>query len=129
MHVNLREEHDIEDYDGYYGSCCSIRVSTLVVDMESGANTLHDFEALFLCDVRLRQDYGEISFINLELGLMPCLEEDSIIVSLMLHGGLGASVDARVENIGFGLKLKDGHVDLEARARGVFPCTCVIQHG
>lgn len=43
MHVNPRE-----DNDGYFGSCCSTRVSTLVEDMENGANTLHDFGALFL---------------------------------------------------------------------------------
>jgi hypothetical protein len=29
---------------------------------------------------------------------MPCLGEDSVIVSLMFYGVLGACVDARVEN-------------------------------
>jgi hypothetical protein len=43
--------------------------------------------------------------MSLELGVMPCLEEDLVIVSLMFHGGLGACVDARVEDLGFeGLK-------------------------
>ena len=32
---------------------------------------------------------------------MPYLEEDSIIVSLRFHGGLGACVDARVEDLRF----------------------------
>jgi hypothetical protein len=58
IHVNPREEHDIEDDDGSYGSCCSTRVSTLVEDMESGANPLHDFGASFYwesgCKARAR---------------------------------------------------------------------------
>jgi hypothetical protein len=37
-----------------------------------------------------------------ELGVMHFLEEDLIIVFLMFHGGLGACVDARVEDLGFG---------------------------
>jgi hypothetical protein len=69
--------------------------------MESGANTLHDFGALFFWDVRLGKDHGEISLMSLELGVMPCLEEDLVIVFLMFHGGLGACVDARVEDLGF----------------------------
>ena len=56
MHVNPREEHD----DGYYGYCCSVRVSTPIEDMESGVNTLHDFEALFLWDVRLGKDHARL---------------------------------------------------------------------
>ena len=36
-----------------------------------------------------------------ELGVMPCLKEDLVIVALMLHGGLGACVNARVEDLGF----------------------------
>jgi len=32
---------------------------------------------------------------------MPCLEENLVIVFLMFHGGLGACVDARVEDLGF----------------------------
>jgi hypothetical protein len=79
MHVNPREEHDVGDDDGYYGSCCSTRVSTLVEDMESGANALHDFGALFLWDVRLGKDHGETSLMSLELGVMPCLEEDWLL--------------------------------------------------
>jgi hypothetical protein len=62
MHINPREEHDVGGDDGYYGSCCSTRVSTLVEDMESGANALHDFGALFFWDVRLGKDHGEMSF-------------------------------------------------------------------
>jgi hypothetical protein len=33
--------------------------------------------------------------------VIPCLEEDLCIVLLMFHGGLGACVDARVEDLGF----------------------------
>jgi len=51
--------------------------------------------------VRLGQANGKISVMNLDLGVMPCLKEDSIIVSLMFHVGLGTCVDARVENLGF----------------------------
>jgi hypothetical protein len=52
MPVNLGKEHDVEHDDGYYGYCCSARISTLVEEMESGVNALHDFGALFLWDVR-----------------------------------------------------------------------------
>jgi hypothetical protein len=38
--------------------------------------------------------------MSLDFGVMPCLEEDSIIESLMFHGGIGACVDARVEFLG-----------------------------
>jgi len=70
--------------------------------MGSGANTLHDLLALFLCDAwRLRQDHREPSLTSLELGVIPCLEEDFFIVPLMFVGGLGACVDARVEDLGF----------------------------
>jgi hypothetical protein len=48
-----------------------------------------------------RQDHGEPSLMRLELGMMPCLEEDSVIVSLISHRGLGACVDERVEGLGF----------------------------
>jgi hypothetical protein len=68
-------------------------------DMESRANPLHDFEALFMWDVKLGQDHGETNLMSLQLGVMPCLQEDLIIVSLMVHGSLGACVDARVENL------------------------------
>jgi len=50
---------------------------------------------------RRGQDHGEIILMSLEFGVMPCVEEDSVIVSLMFHGGLGACVDARVEDLGF----------------------------
>jgi hypothetical protein len=39
--------------------------------------------------------------MSLKLGVVPCLEEGSVIVSLMFHGGLGACDDARVEDLGF----------------------------
>jgi hypothetical protein len=48
-----RDEHNVEDHDGYYGSCCCVGVSTLVENMESEANALLDVGALFLWDVRL----------------------------------------------------------------------------
>jgi hypothetical protein len=51
--------------------------------------------------MRLGKDHGEPSLMSLELGVMPCLEEDLVIVFLMFHGGLGACVDARVEDLGF----------------------------
>jgi len=41
--------------------------------MEIGANTLHDIGAMFLCDVRLRKDHGEMSLMSLELGVVPLL--------------------------------------------------------
>jgi hypothetical protein len=47
---------------------------------------------------RLGQDHGEP---NLELGVIPCLEEDLLIVFLMFHGGLGACDDAIVEDLLF----------------------------
>jgi hypothetical protein len=100
MHVNPREERDVGHDDAYYNSCCSARASTLK-DMESGANALHDYGALFLWDVRLGKDHGETSLMSLELGVMHCLEEDLVIVSLMFCGGLGACFDARVEDLGF----------------------------
>lgn len=30
MHQNIRKEHDIGNDDGYYVSCCSTNVSTIV---------------------------------------------------------------------------------------------------
>jgi hypothetical protein len=68
--------------------------------MESGGNTLHDFGALFLQDVRLGKDHGETSLICFKLGVLPCLEEDSVLISLIFHGGIGACVDSRVD-LGF----------------------------
>jgi hypothetical protein len=102
MHINPREEHDVGGDDGSCGSYCSTRFSTLVEDVESGVNTLHGFGALFFWDVRVGKNHGEMSLMSLELGVMPCLEEDLVIVFLMFHGGLGACVDANVEDLGFG---------------------------
>ena len=53
IHVNHREENYLGDDDGSYGSYCRDRVSTLLDDLESGANSLHDCGVLFLCDTRL----------------------------------------------------------------------------
>ena len=70
--------------------------------MKERANVLDYIAALFLCDVwRLGKDHKEPSLMSLELGVIPCLEEDLFIVLLMFHGGLGACVDARVEVLGF----------------------------
>ena len=77
-------------------------VSTLVKDMRRRANALDKILALFLCDAwRLGQDHGEPTLMSLELGDKPHLEEKSTMVLLMLHGGLGACVDARVEDLRF----------------------------
>jgi hypothetical protein len=94
--------YDVGGDNGSYGSLCSSKVSTLVEDMESGANALHGFGALFLLDVRLGQDHGDTTLNSLEPGMMPFLEEDIVIVSLMFHGGLGVGVgvDTRVEDLG-----------------------------
>jgi hypothetical protein len=103
MQVNPREEHDIGGDDGLScGSRCSTRISTLVEDMDSGVNTLHDFVALFLWDAwRLGKDHGEPSLMSLELGVMPCLEEDLITVLLMFHEDIGAYVHTRDEYLRF----------------------------
>ena len=42
-----------------------------------------------------------MSLIILEHGVMPYLEEDSIVEFLMYHGGVGAYAAARVEHLGF----------------------------
>jgi hypothetical protein len=69
--------------------------------MKKRANALDDIASLFLCDAwKLGKDHGEPSLMSLELGVIPCLEEDLFIVLLMFHGGLGACVDARVEDLG-----------------------------
>lgn len=47
INASPREEHDVEENEDYYCSCCSDRVFTLVKDTESGADALHDFETLF----------------------------------------------------------------------------------
>jgi hypothetical protein len=83
MHINPREEHDIQGDDGFCGSCCSTRVSSLVEDMESGANSFHCFGALFFWDVRLGQDHGEMNLTSLELGVISCFKKDMIIIFLM----------------------------------------------
>jgi hypothetical protein len=89
MHIKPREEHNVGCDVGSCGFCFSTRVSTLVENMESGANALHGFGALLFWDVRLGKDHGEMSLMSLDLGVLPCLEEDLVIVFLMLHGGLG----------------------------------------
>ena len=38
-----REEHDLKDDDSSYASYCNTKVISLVEDIESGANSLHDF--------------------------------------------------------------------------------------
>jgi hypothetical protein len=81
-HVNPREEHDVEDDNGCYGSCCSTKVLTLEKDMENRANALHGFGALLFWDVWLGQDH-------------------EVLVFLIIHGDLGAYDDARVEDLGF----------------------------
>jgi len=48
----------------------------------------------------LGKDHREISLMGLELGVRPCLEDDSVLVFLF-HGGLGACVDTRVEGLVF----------------------------
>ena len=57
----IRMHSAYDDYVFY----CSASISTLVEDMQSGANTLHNFGALFLWDVRIRQDHGETSLMSL----------------------------------------------------------------
>jgi hypothetical protein len=41
--------------------------------------------------------------MGLKLGVMPCLEEDLVIVFLMFHGGLDVCVDIRDGYLGFEL--------------------------
>ena len=52
LYMETLVKNMMEDDDGYYGSCFSVKVFALVEDMESGTNALHDFEALLLWDVR-----------------------------------------------------------------------------
>ena len=59
MHINSREEHDVGGVDGYYGSCCGTRVSTIVEDIKSADNSFHDFGAFFFWDMRLGKDHGK----------------------------------------------------------------------
>jgi hypothetical protein len=85
--VNPREEYDIGDNDGSCCYYCSTRVSIVVEDMENGANSLHDLVVLLLCDAwRPKKDHRAPSLTSLELKVMLCLEEDSVIVFLMFHG-------------------------------------------
>ena len=77
IHVNPREEYTIAN-DGYYVYCCNTKVSTLVEDMESRFNTLYVFGSLFLWYVRLGKYH-------------------IFFVFLILHGGLDAYDDVRVE--------------------------------
>lgn len=64
--------------------------------------------------------------MSLEHGVMPCLEGDSIVVFLLFSGGLDAHVDTRVKDLWLD-KPNDGHVDLDASARVVLACICVMQ--
>jgi len=47
------------------------------------------------------KDHGQPRMMSLELGVIPCLDEDSIIVFLTFHGGHSACVDAIIEDLGF----------------------------
>lgn len=69
--------------------------------MEIGAKSVNDIGALFICDVRLGQHHGDTSLISIELCVMPFLEGDSVIESLMFNGGLGTCVNAGIEVLGF----------------------------
>lgn len=75
--------------------------STIVDDMEIGANTLHDIGALFLWDVRLGKNHGEMSFDESQAWCDALLGRVLVIVAFMFHGGVGACVDARVDDPGF----------------------------
>ena len=65
IHANHIEKHYVRDDDGSYGSYCRDRVSTLLDDLESGANSLHDCGVLFLWDTSLgkrsQKDYFDDS--------------------------------------------------------------------
>jgi hypothetical protein len=70
--------------------------------MRERTSTIDEIATLFLCDAwSLGQYHGKPSLMSLDPGEMPCLEEDSIIVFLMFHGGLGACFDVIVEQLGF----------------------------
>jgi len=51
---------------------------------------------------KARERSCKTNLMSLVLCVMPCLEQDLVIVSLMFHGDLSASVDVRVEDLGFG---------------------------
>lgn len=76
--------------------------STLIDGMEIGANALRDIGAIFFWDVKLGKDNGETSFMSLQLGLMPYLEGNIVIVSLVFHEGLGTCICARAKDLAFG---------------------------
>jgi hypothetical protein len=78
IHVNPREEHDVDDGGGYYVSCCSTNASILVKCMESGVISLYDFGALFFWDVKIGKTHG-------------------VIIFLKIHGGISTCDDVRVE--------------------------------
>jgi hypothetical protein len=73
----------------------------MVEDIKRRYNTLYDFGALFLWDVRLGKDQGETNMMSTQLGVISFLEEDLVIVSLVFHGALGTYVDTIVEYLGF----------------------------
>jgi hypothetical protein len=59
--------------------------------MKRRANALDDISSLFMCDAwRLGKYHGEPSLMSLELGVIPFLERDILIVLLMFHGGPSA---------------------------------------
>ena len=65
VQVNPKEEHDSRGIDGLYYR----------------DNALDDIVALFLCHAwRLGKDNGEPCLMSLELGVIPCLEENLFIV-------------------------------------------------
>jgi hypothetical protein len=65
-------------------------------------NALYDISSLFMCDAwRLGKYHGEPSLMSLDLGVIPFLERDILIVLLMFHGGPSACFRARVEDLGF----------------------------
>ena len=70
--------------------------------MKRRDNALDDISSLFMCDAwRLGKYHGDPRLIILELGVIPFLERDILIVLLMFHGGSTAFFHARVEDLGF----------------------------
>ena len=70
--------------------------------MKKRANASDDIATMFLCDAwRLGKDHGKPSLMSPKLVVIHYLEEYCFIVLLMFHGGLGACVDTRVEDLGF----------------------------
>ena len=65
-----------------------------------GSNTFYDIGSLILWDINLGYDHGEMRLTSIEIsGRMPWSEHKLVIVSLMFHDDLDASVGARVEDI------------------------------